>query len=62
MHRDGVGECAVTDVKDARWGARLLAVIARNPKTEQPLRADDIKAHVMTFADKGRFRSSRRRG
>jgi hypothetical protein len=25
----------------------------RNPKTEQPVSADDSKAHVMTFADKG---------
>ena len=53
MHRDGISECAVTGVKDARWGERLLALIARNPKTEQPVSADDIKAHLMTFADKG---------
>jgi fatty-acyl-CoA synthase len=53
MHRAGVAECAVIGVKDARWGERPLALIVRNPKTEPPVNEEDIKAHVMTYSDKG---------
>jgi fatty-acyl-CoA synthase len=53
MHRAGVAECAVIGVKDARWGERPLALIVRDPKTEPPVNEEDIKAHVMTYSDKG---------
>jgi fatty-acyl-CoA synthase len=52
MHRAGVAECAVIGVKDARWGERPLALIVRDPKVE-PVTEEDIKAHVMTYSDKG---------
>jgi fatty-acyl-CoA synthase len=52
MHRAGVAECAVIGVKDVRWGERPLALIVRDPKVE-PVTEEDIKAHVMTYSDKG---------
>jgi fatty-acyl-CoA synthase len=53
MHRAGVAECAVIGVKDARWGERPLALVVRDLKTDPPVSADDVKAHVMTFCDTG---------
>jgi fatty-acyl-CoA synthase len=53
MHCAGVGECAVIGVKDARWGERPLALIVRDGKTDPPVSVDDVKAHVMSVADKG---------
>ena len=47
------GECAVIGVKDARWGERPLALIVRDRKTDPPVSVEDVKAHVMVFADKG---------
>jgi fatty-acyl-CoA synthase len=53
MHCAGVGECAVIGVKDARWGERPLALIVRDGKTNPPVSVEDVKAHVMSVADKG---------
>jgi fatty-acyl-CoA synthase len=53
MHRAGVGECAVIGVKDDRWGERPLALIVRDPKTTPPVSEEDIKAHVLSYSDKG---------
>jgi fatty-acyl-CoA synthase len=53
MHRAGVAECAVIGVKDARWGERPLALIVRDPKTTPPVSEEEIKAHVLTYSDKG---------
>jgi fatty-acyl-CoA synthase len=53
MHCAGVGECAVIGVKDARWGERPLALIVRDGKTDPPVSVEDVKAHVMSVADKG---------
>jgi fatty-acyl-CoA synthase len=53
MHRAGVAECAVIGVKDARWGERPLALIVRNPKIAPPVSEEEIKAHVLTYSDKG---------
>jgi fatty-acyl-CoA synthase len=53
MHCAGVGECAVIGIADARWGERPLALIVRDPKTSPPVSAEDIKAQVMTFVDRG---------
>jgi fatty-acyl-CoA synthase len=53
MHRAGVGECAVIGVKDARWGERPLALIVRDPKAASPVSEEDIKAHVLSYCDKG---------
>ena len=48
----GVGECAVIGVKDVRWGERPLALIVR-PKTTPPVSEEDIKAHVLSYSEKG---------
>jgi fatty-acyl-CoA synthase len=53
MHRAGVGECAVIGIKDDRWGERPLALIVRDPKTTPPVNAEDIKAHVLSYCEKG---------
>jgi fatty-acyl-CoA synthase len=53
MHRAGVGECAVIGVKDDRWGERPLALIVRDPKTAPPVIEEDIKAHVLSYSEKG---------
>ena len=53
MHRVGVAECAVIGVKDTRWGERPLALIVRDPKTAPPVREEDIKAHVLSYSEKG---------
>ena len=53
MHRAGVAECAVIGVKDARWGERPLALIVRDPKTATPVTAEEIKAHVLAYSEKG---------
>jgi fatty-acyl-CoA synthase len=53
MHRVGVGECAVIGVKDDRWGERPLALIVRDPKTAPPVIKEDIKAHVLSYSEKG---------
>jgi fatty-acyl-CoA synthase len=52
-HRAGVGECAVIGVKDDRWGERPLALIVRDPKTAPPVIEEDIKAHVLSYSEKG---------
>jgi fatty-acyl-CoA synthase len=49
----GVAECAVIGVKDVRWGERPLALIVRDPKTRPPVRDEDIKAHVLSYSEKG---------
>ena len=53
MHRAGVGECAVIGVKDDRWGERPLALIVRDPKTTPPVSEEDIKAHILSYSEKG---------
>ena len=53
MHSAGVGECAVIGVKDDRWGERPLALIVRDPKTTTPVSEEDIKAHVLSYSEKG---------
>ena len=53
MHRVGVGECAVIGVKDDRWGERPLALIVRDPKTAPPVIEEDIRAHVLSYSEKG---------
>jgi fatty-acyl-CoA synthase len=52
-HRAGVAECAVIGIKDARWGERPLALVVRDPKAQLPVSEEDVKAHVMTYCDKG---------
>jgi fatty-acyl-CoA synthase len=51
--RIGVAECAVIGVKDVRWGERPLALIVRDPKTMPPVSEEDIKAHVLSYSEKG---------
>src|SRR5271155_1294797 len=51
--RVGVAECAVIGVKDVRWGERPLALIVRDPKTTSPVSEEDIKAHVLSYSEKG---------
>ena len=53
MQCTGVAECAVIGIKDARWGERPLALVVRDPKTQPPVRVEDIKARVMAQSDKG---------
>jgi fatty-acyl-CoA synthase len=53
MQCAGVAECAVIGIKDARWGERPLALVVRDPKTEPPVRVEDVKACVMAQSDKG---------
>jgi fatty-acyl-CoA synthase len=49
----GVAECAVIGVKDVRWGERPLALIVRDPKTTPLVSEEDIKAHVLSYSEKG---------
>jgi fatty-acyl-CoA synthase len=51
--RAGVAEVAVIGIKDARWGERPLALVVRDPKAQPPVSEDEVKAHVMTYCDKG---------
>ena len=53
MHHAGVTECAVIGVKDARWGERPLALVVRDPQTTPPAKEEDIKAHVLSYSEKG---------
>jgi fatty-acyl-CoA synthase len=53
MHRVGVGECAVIGIKDDRWSERPLALVVRDPKTAPPVIEEDIKAHVLSYSEKG---------
>jgi fatty-acyl-CoA synthase len=53
MHRAGIGECAVIGLRDARWGERPLALVVRDPKAALPVTADEIRSHVLAYADKG---------
>jgi fatty-acyl-CoA synthase len=48
-----VAECAVIGVKDVRWGERPLALIVRDLKTAPPVSEQDIRAHVLSYSDKG---------
>jgi fatty-acyl-CoA synthase len=48
-----VGEVAVIGVKDERWGERPKAVIVLKPGHDALRAADDIKAFLKTFADRG---------
>jgi fatty-acyl-CoA synthase len=52
-HQAGVAECAVIGIKDARWGERPLALVVRDPNVKPPVSEDDIKAHLMTYCEKG---------
>jgi fatty-acyl-CoA synthase len=52
-HQAGVAECAVIGIKDARWGERPLALVVRDPKSQLPVSEEDVRAHVMTYCDKG---------
>lgn len=40
-------------VKDVRWGERPLALIVRDQKTTPPVSEEDIKAHVLSYSEKG---------
>jgi fatty-acyl-CoA synthase len=53
MRRVGVAECAVIGIKDVRWGERPLALIVRDLKTAPPVSEQDIKAHVLSYSEKG---------
>ncbi|RFB78400.1 fatty acid--CoA ligase [Methylovirgula sp. 4M-Z18] len=53
MQCKGVSEVAVIGIKDDRWGERPLALIVRDAKVPTELTDDDVKAHLLTFADKG---------
>ena len=46
-----VGEVAVIGIKDSKWGERPLALVV--PKPGQSVDAAAIKAHLMSYADKG---------
>src|SRR5262249_3101728 len=49
----GVSEAAVIGVPDERWGERPMALIVPKPPHANKITADDIKAHVQRYADKG---------
>jgi fatty-acyl-CoA synthase len=48
-----VSEVAVIGVRDERWGERPLAVIVPKPAFAGRADADQIRAFVQGFADKG---------
>jgi fatty-acyl-CoA synthase len=48
-----VAECAVIGVKDVRWGERPLALIVRDSRTTPPVSEEDIRAHVLSYSEKG---------
>jgi len=51
--RAGAKECAVIGIKDARWGERPLALVVRDPKVDPPISEEDIKAHVLSYCERG---------
>jgi fatty-acyl-CoA synthase len=49
----GVSECAVIGIKDEKWGERPLALVVLDREAAPQPTEEGIKAHVMTYADKG---------
>jgi fatty-acyl-CoA synthase len=43
----------VIGAKDVRWGERPLPLVVRDPKTTPPVSEEDIKAHVLSYSEKG---------
>lgn len=53
LQRAGVAECAVIGIKDEKWGERPLALVVCDPKISPSPTEGDIRAYMMTYADKG---------
>jgi fatty-acyl-CoA synthase len=48
-----VSEAAVIGIKDEKWGERPLALIVLKPDSAASTSAEDIRAHLRTFSEKG---------
>jgi fatty-acyl-CoA synthase len=48
-----VSEAAVIGIKDEKWGERPLALIVLKPDSAESTSAEQIRAHLRTFSEKG---------
>ncbi|MGA2124653.1 MAG: fatty acid--CoA ligase, partial [Xanthobacteraceae bacterium] len=51
--KKGVRRVAVIGVKDEKWGERPLALVVLEPEFAGKIAAEDLRAHVTSYADRG---------
>ena len=52
-HCPGVSEAAVIGVKDDKWGERPMALVVRDPASQELVDEQKILAHLKVFSDSG---------
>ena len=53
MEKSGVQRAAVIPTKDVKWGERPHALIVLHPGHAGKVGADDIRAHVASYVERG---------